>query len=64
MAPEEMSAVLRAPKQLCVFFALFVTYFVHTVSATVSYDRKELLDIRTAITSNWTKSSSSISRRE
>jgi hypothetical protein len=33
---------------LCVVF--FVTYFVHNVSATVSYDRKELLDIRTAIT--------------
>jgi hypothetical protein len=32
------------------FFALFVTYFVHNVAATVSYDRKELLDIRTAIT--------------
>ena len=32
------------------FFALFVTYFVHNVSATVSYGRKELLDIRTAIT--------------
>ena len=30
--------------------ALFVTYFVHNVSATVSYDRKEFLDIRTAIT--------------
>jgi hypothetical protein len=29
---------------------LFVTYFVHNVSATISYDRKELLDIRTEIT--------------
>ena len=29
---------------------LFVTYFVHNVSATVCFDRKELLDIRTAIT--------------
>ena len=29
---------------------MFVTYFVHNVAATVSYDRKELLDIRTAIT--------------
>jgi hypothetical protein len=32
------------------FFALFVTHFVHNVAATISYDRKELLDIRTAIT--------------
>jgi hypothetical protein len=29
---------------------LFVTYFVHNVAATVSYGRKELLDIRTVIT--------------
>ena len=29
---------------------LFVTYFVHNVSATLFYDQKELLDIRTAIT--------------
>ena len=53
MAPEVMAAVLRAPNQLCyyvVFFTLFVTYFVHNVSATLSYDKKELLDIRTAIT--------------
>ena len=53
MAPEEMAAVLWAPNQLCfmwVFFALFVTYFVHNVSATVTYGKKELLDIRTAIT--------------
>jgi hypothetical protein len=35
---------------LLVFFALFVTYFVHNVAATVFYDRKERLDIRTAIT--------------
>ena len=48
-----MAAVLMAPDQPCYFvsfFALFVTYFVHNVAATVSYDRKELLDIRTAIT--------------
>ena len=32
------------------FFALFVTYFVHNVSATIFYGKKELLDIRTAIT--------------
>ena len=32
---------------VCVFFA---TYFVRNVSATVSYDRKVLLDIRAAIT--------------
>ena len=39
IASEEMAAVLRAPNQLCYclcFFALFVTYFVHNVSATVS----------------------------
>lgn len=29
---------------------LFITCFVHNVNATASYDRKELLDIRTAIT--------------
>ena len=47
-----MAAVLRAPNQLSYFvcfFALFVTSFVHNVAA-VSYDRKELLDIRTEIT--------------
>jgi hypothetical protein len=32
------------------FFSLFVTYFVHNVAATVSYDQKELLDIRTVTT--------------
>ena len=48
-----MAAVLQAPNQFCYyvgFFALFVPYFLHNVSATVSYGRKELLDIRTAIT--------------
>ena len=28
----------------------FTNYFVHNVSVTVSFDRKELLDLRTAIT--------------
>ena len=46
---ERVAAVLLALNQLC-YFALFVTYFVHNVAATVSYDRKDLLDIRTAIT--------------
>jgi hypothetical protein len=53
MAPKEMAAVLRSRNQLyyCVcFFTLFLTYFVHNVSATVCYDRKELVDIRTAFT--------------
>jgi hypothetical protein len=53
MAPEEMAAVLQTPNQLCccVFcLVLFATYFVHNVSATVSYGKKELLDMRTAIT--------------
>ena len=53
MALRETAAVLRSRNQLCYcacFFTLFVTYFVHNVSATVSYDQKELLDIRTAIT--------------
>ena len=48
-----MAAVLWAPNQLCYFvcfFTLFATYFVHNVAATISYDRKDLLDIRTAIT--------------
>ena len=30
-------------------FALFISHFVHNV-AVISYDRKELLDIRTVIT--------------
>jgi hypothetical protein len=53
MAPEGMAVILCALNKPCYFvsfFALFVTYFVHNVAATVSYDRKELLDIRTAIT--------------
>ena len=53
MSPDGRAAVLRAPNQLCYFvcfFTLFVTYFVHNVDATASYDQKELLDIRTAIT--------------
>ena len=33
-----------------VLFTLFVTCFVHNVSATVSYGKKYLLDIRTQIT--------------
>jgi hypothetical protein len=32
------------------FITLFITHVVHNVAATVSYDQKELLDIRTAIT--------------
>jgi hypothetical protein len=43
---------------------LFVTHFVHNVAATVSYDQKELLDIRTEqqlLTSNWMKSLSDVS---
>jgi hypothetical protein len=44
-------AILQAPIVLfCVCFALFVTYLVHNGDATVSCDRKELLDIRTVIT--------------
>ena len=53
MAPEDLADILRSPNHLCYcvcFFTLFVTYFVHNVSAIVSYDRKDLLDIRTAIT--------------
>jgi hypothetical protein len=50
IAPKGMAAIVRAPATLCVFFALFVTFFVHNVSASISYDRKELLGIRTAIT--------------
>jgi hypothetical protein len=30
--------------------ALFVIHIIHNVSAIISYDQKELLDIRTAIT--------------
>jgi hypothetical protein len=46
MVQEGMAAFLWALNQPCyfvVFFALFVTYFVHNVATTVSYDRKELL---------------------
>ena len=52
MVSEVTAAVLLAPNQLCYlcFNALFVTYFVHNVSVTVSDDQKELLDVRTAIT--------------
>jgi hypothetical protein len=53
MAPEGMVAVLSALIQPCYFvsfFPLFVTCFIHNVAATISYDRKELLDIRTGIT--------------
>ena len=53
MVSEGMAANLWAPNQLCYFvcfFALFVTYFVRNVAATVSYDQKELLDSRRAIT--------------
>ena len=32
------------------YFGLILTVFVHDVSAIVSYDRKELMSIRTAIT--------------
>jgi hypothetical protein len=48
-----MAAVLLSlnqPSYFVCFFTLFVTHFVHNVAATVSYDRKELLDVRTAIT--------------
>jgi hypothetical protein len=53
MEREGMAAVLRAPNHLCnvvCFFALFATNFVHNDIATVSYELKELLDNRTAIT--------------
>ena len=52
MAPEGMAAVLSGLNQSCKkkMFAFFITCFVHNIAATVSYDRKELLDIRTAIT--------------
>ena len=48
-----MASVLLALDQLCYFVCLFrivVTNFEHKVAATISYDRNELLDIRTAIT--------------
>ena len=49
MVPKNRAAVLSALNQPCYFvcfFALFVTCFVHNVAATVSYDRKELLDLK------------------
>ena len=65
MAPEGMDAISWAPNHaiLLVFFALFVTYFVHNVAATLSYDIKELLYIRTrSLTLNWTNNFSLMSR--
>ena len=53
MVLEGIAAILRAPDQLCYFiiiFLLILAVFVHNVSAIISYDRKELLDIRTSIT--------------
>ena len=47
--PVEMASVLRPPKHLC-YYECFLALFVYNVSATVSYDQKALLDIRTAIT--------------
>jgi hypothetical protein len=47
-----IAAILRTPDQLCYFvcvFAMILTFFVHKVSAIISYDWKELLDIRTVI---------------
>jgi hypothetical protein len=44
-----MAAVLQAPNQWS-YCCIFLPCFVHNVSATVSYDRKELLGFRTAIT--------------
>ena len=41
---------LNQPCYLVCFFVLFVTCFVHNVAATISYDLKELLVIRTVIT--------------
>jgi hypothetical protein len=41
---------LGGPNSAILFvFSHCLTYFVHNVAATVSYDRKELLGIRTAI---------------
>ena len=47
-----MADVLHAITNCAIFyfFAWFVTYFVHNVAVTVSYDRKLLLDIRTGMT--------------
>jgi hypothetical protein len=48
-----MAAVLWALNQRCsfvCFFALFITYFVDNVAATVFYNRKKILENRTAIT--------------
>ena len=49
MTPKEIVVVLRPRNRYVFIFSLFVTYFVHNVSDVVSYDRKELLDIRAAI---------------
>ena len=53
MALQWIAAVLWAPDQFCYFvsyFPLIFTFLVHNASAIVSYDRKWVLDIRTAIT--------------
>jgi hypothetical protein len=48
-----IASIFRAPDQfrhfVCIF-ALILTLLVHNVSAIISYDWKDLLDIRTAIT--------------
>ena len=48
-----IAAVLRARDQLC-YFVFFLhwsqLFFAHNVSGIISYDRKQLLDISTAIT--------------
>jgi hypothetical protein len=48
MAPKEMPFI--DPVTNCAFVYAFFAYFVNNVSATVSYDQKELLNIRTATT--------------
>jgi hypothetical protein len=47
------AAILRAPDQFCyfmLFFTLIWTFLLHNISAVISDDQKQFLDIRIAIT--------------
>jgi phosphoribosyl 1,2-cyclic phosphodiesterase len=53
MAPTDMAALLIAPQQLCsILFlcGLFLTLLAQNVFCVITYSRKELLDIRVAVT--------------
>lgn len=63
--PHAMASILRVPDQLCffVYFLALIVIFLYLMFPKRAYDRKMLLENRTAITSIWTGTSSSMSRR-